>query len=374
VSQILRNFLSNAIKFTEKGEVRVWSTVNPDADLITFHVRDTGIGIAEEDLGVIFEEFGQVAHPMQSRVKGTGLGLPLSKRLAELLGGAIKVQSAPGQGSVFSVTLPRIYRAAEIVEATEEEWAVDPSRVPVLVVDDDLADSFAMQRLLSSTGYQPIVARTVAAAKRALGHVQPAAVLLDVVLAGDESWRLILGLRQGETTGNIPIVVTSSTGEERKALHLGADAYLRKPIDHPRLLDTLDRLTGNRSTTRVLLVDDEEVTRYLVRQLLPRGVYDVREAKSGTEGLAQLLNEPPDVVLLDLKMPEMTGFELLDRISDEASLDAVPAIVLTSAILTLDERQRLRRAARIMSKSDLSGSSLTGAITDALGGSPSEAA
>jgi signal transduction histidine kinase/CheY-like chemotaxis protein len=374
VSQILRNFLSNAIKFTEKGEVRVWGTADPDADTITFHVRDTGIGIAEEDLGVIFEEFGQVTHPMQSRVKGTGLGLPLSKRLAELLGGAIKVQSAPGQGSVFSVTVPRAYRAAEAVEAAEEEWAVDPSRVPILVVDDDLADSFAMQRLLSGTGYQPIVARTVAAAKRALGCVQPAAVLLDVVLAGDESWRLILGLRQDEATGNIPIVVTSSTGEERKALHLGADAYLRKPIDRERLLEILDRHTGNRSTTRVLLVDDEEVTRYLVRQLLPRGVYDVREAKSGTEGLAQLLNEPPDVVLLDLKMPQMTGFELLDRISDETSLDGVPAIVLTSAILTLDERQRLRRAARIMSKSDLSGSALTGAISEALGGSPSEAA
>ena len=128
------------------------------------------------------------------------------------------------------------------------------------------------------------------------------------------------------------------------------------------------------NSLRVLFVDDEEVTRYLVRQLLPRGVYDVREAKSGTEGLAQLLNERPDVVLLDLKMPEMTGFDLLDRISDETNLDRVPAIVLTSAILTLDERQRLRRAARIMSKSDLSGSSLTGAITDALGGSPSEAA
>ena len=108
--------------------------------------------------------------------------------------------------------------------------------------------------------------------------------------------------------------------------------------------------------------------------MLPRGVYDVREAKSGTEGLAQLLSEPPDVVLLDLKMPEMTGFELLDRISDETSLDGVPAIVLTSAILTLDERQRLRRAARIMSKSDLSESALTGAISEALGGSPSEAA
>jgi signal transduction histidine kinase/CheY-like chemotaxis protein len=374
VSQILRNFLSNAIKFTERGEVRVWGTADPDADTVTFHVRDTGIGIAEQDLGVVFEEFGQVTHPMQSRVKGTGLGLPLSKRLAELLGGAIAVQTAPGQGSVFSVTVPRVYRAAEAVELGEEDWAVDPSRIPVLLVDDDLADAFAIQRLLSGTRYQPIVAHTVATAKRALERVQPAAVLLDVVLAGDESWRLILGLRQGEATGNIPIVVTSSTGEERKALHLGADAYLRKPIDHPQLLDILDRVTGNRSTTRVLLVDDEEVTRYLVRQLLPRGAYDVREANTGTEGLAQLLSQPPDVLLLDLKMPEMTGFELLDRISGEARLDGIAAIVLTSAILNPGETQLLRRAARIMSKSDLSGSALIGAITDVLDKSPSEAA
>jgi signal transduction histidine kinase/CheY-like chemotaxis protein len=374
VSQILRNFLSNAIKFTERGAVRVWGTADADADTVTFHVRDTGIGIAEEDLGVIFEEFGQVTHPVQSRVKGTGLGLPLAKRLAELLGGAIVVQSAPGQGSVFSVTIPRSYRAAQGVEAAEEEWVVDPARTPVLVVDDDPADTFAIQRLLSGTRYQPIVARTVAAAKLALQRVQPAAVLLDVVLAGDESWRLIMGLRQGEATGNIPILVISSTGEERKALHLGADSYLSKPIDRERLLEVLDRLTGNRATTRVLLVDDEEVTRYLVRQLLPRGVYDLREAKTGTEGLQHLFNEQPDILLLDLKMPGMTGFELLERISEEASLEAVPAIVLTSAILTQDERQRLRRAARIISKSDLCSTALTAAISDVLGRLPSEAA
>jgi signal transduction histidine kinase/CheY-like chemotaxis protein len=374
VSQILRNFLSNAIKFTEKGEVRVWGTVDTDADTVTFHVRDTGIGIAEQDLGVIFEEFGQVTHPMQSRVKGTGLGLPLSKRLAELLGGGIAVQSAPGQGSVFSVTVPRVHHhAAEAVQPGEDDWAIDPTRVPVLVVEDDLADSFAIQRLLTGTRYQPIIARTVAASKRALERVQPAAVLLDVVLCGDESWRLILGLRQGGATGTIPIVVTSSTGEERKALHLGADAYLRKPIDRDRLLEILDRLTGHQSTTRVLLVDDEEVTRYLVRQLLPRGIYDVREAKTGTEGLAQLLTELPDVLLLDLKMPEMNGFELLDRISGDARLDEVPAIVLTSAILSAGERRRLRRAARIMSKSELSATALTGAIADVLGGAPAEA-
>jgi signal transduction histidine kinase/DNA-binding response OmpR family regulator len=373
VSQILRNFLSNAIKFTENGEVRAWVTADQDADSVTFHVRDTGIGIAEADLGVIFEEFGQVTHPMQLRVKGTGLGLPLSKKLAELLGGSIAVQSAPGQGSVFSLTIPRIYRGAEAVEAADEDWVVDPSRTQVLVVDDDLADIFATQRLLNGTRYQPIVVRTVAAAKRALERVQPAAVLLDVVLSGDESWRLLLGLRHGETTDSIPIIVISSTGEERKALHLGADAYLRKPLDPERLIELLDRLTGGRSTTRVLLVDDEEVTRYLVRQLLPRGVYDVREARTGAEGLAQLVKERPDIVVLDLKMPGMTGFELLDRISADTSLDPVPAIVLTSAILTAGERQQLRRAARIMSKSDLSATTLGDAISEVLAGALAKA-
>jgi signal transduction histidine kinase/DNA-binding response OmpR family regulator len=372
VSQILRNFLSNAIKFTERGEVRVWATADSDADTFTFHVRDTGIGIAEADLGIIFEEFGQVIHPLQSRFRGTGLGLPLSKKLAELLGGAIAVQSAPGQGSVFSVTIPRLYRATEGIEATDEDWVVDPGRTPVLVVEDNPADSFAIQRLLAGSRYQPIIAPTVASAKRTLDRVRPTAVLLDILLFGDESWRMILGLRQEEATGSIPIVVISSTGEERKALGLGADSYLSKPIDRRQLIEILDRLTGNRSITRVLLVDDEEVTRYLVRQLLPRGLYDVRAATTGSEGWAQLVNEPPDVLLLDLTMPEMTGFELLDRISGDASLDAVPAIVLTSAILTLAERQRLRRAARIMSKSDLSGSALTGVIADVLKGLPSE--
>jgi signal transduction histidine kinase/DNA-binding response OmpR family regulator len=373
ISQVLRNFLSNAIKYTEKGEVRVWAMPDPDADTVTFRVRDTGIGIAQEDLGVIFEEFGQVAHPMQSRIKGTGLGLPLSKRLAELLGGTIAVESAPGHGSVFSVTLPRIYRVGEAIEVPDEDWVVDPGSVPVLVVEDDSADAFALRRLLSGTRYQAMFARTVAAAKRALGRMTPAAILLDVVLLGDETWRMLLGLRGDEVTGDIPIIVTSSAGENRKALHLGADAYLSKPIDPIELLDRLDRLTGNRSVTRVLLVDDEEVTRYLVRQLLPRGGYDVQEATTGTEGLSRLFAKPPDVLLLDLKMPEMNGFELLGRISEEASLGSIPAIVLTSAVLTPGERRRLKRAARIMSKSDLSPAALTGAIADVLGESHSEA-
>ncbi|MGH6738275.1 MAG: ATP-binding response regulator, partial [Bradyrhizobium sp.] len=295
------------------------------------------------------------------------LGLPLSKKLAELLGGTIKVQSALGQGSVFSVNLPRIYRTAEPEIVEEEDWSIDPTRVPLLLLEDDIADAFAMQRALSGTGYQPIIARSVAGAKRVLERMRPAAALLDVRLGGDEVWRLILGMRQAEATGDIPIVVVSSTDEERKALHLGADAYLYKPIDPDQLHGLLDRLTGNRLVTRVLLVDDEEITRYLVRQLLPRGRYTLREAKTGTEGLAQLRRETPDILLLDLKMPEMTGFDLLEQIAAERSLDQVPAIVLTSMVLGAAERQRLRRAACIMSKSDLSATTLASAIADAVG-------
>jgi CheY-like chemotaxis protein len=272
------------------------------------------------------------------------------------------------------VTVPRVYRIGEATEvADEEDWVVDPGCAPVLVVEDDPADAFAMRRLLTGTCYQPIFVRTVAAAKRAFERVTPTVILLDIVLLGDEAWRMILGVRGGEATGNIPIIVTSSVGEERKALHLGADAYLPKPIDASDLLDRLDRLTGNRSVTRVLVIDDEEVARYLIRQLLPRGVYDVQEATTGTEGLARLLTSPPDILLLDLKMPEMNGFELLERVSREVSLGSIPAIVLTSAVLSPGERQRLGRAARIMSKSDLSAAALTGAIADVLGGSLSEA-
>jgi signal transduction histidine kinase len=137
LSQILRNFISNAIKFTEQGEVRIWAAYDSDRDSVTFSVRDNGIGIAEDDLDIIFQEFGQVAHPMQRRVKGTGLGLPLSKKLSELLGGSIAVQSAPGEGSVFSVTIPRIYRSLSAPIDIAESWELQSGRIPILAVEDN---------------------------------------------------------------------------------------------------------------------------------------------------------------------------------------------------------------------------------------------
>lgn len=365
LSQILRNLISNAIKFTERGEVRIWASYDREGDSVTFSVRDTGIGIAEEDLEIIFQEFGQVANPMQRRVKGTGLGLPLSKKLAELLGGSLAVESAPGEGSVFSVTVPRRYRGFPDLSEKQEDWQVQTGQVPILVVEDDPADAFAIERTLAPSRYQAIIARTVAGARRALEQVRPAAIILDVVLLGDESWRLLIELKQRDLTANIPVLVVSSAGEERKAIGIGADEYLKKPIEPAQLIRLLDQVSGRHSVTRVLLIDDEEVSRYLVRQLLPRGIYDIKEAATGVDGLARLEHERPDVILLDLNMRGMDGYQFLERSAD---LTDTPAIILTSRILGGQEEARLGRATRIVSKSDLSAAVLMDAIAAALAG------
>jgi signal transduction histidine kinase/CheY-like chemotaxis protein len=366
VSQILRNFLSNAIKFTERGEVRIWAQFDPATNTVGFSVRDTGIGIAEDQIGVIWQEFGQVAHALQRKIKGTGLGLPLAKKLAELLGGGVGVLSNPGEGSVFTATVPRVYQQA--LEATEAEvaWTLEPGRLAVLAVEDDAADSFTFERMLADTRYQLLATRSLAEARRALERVTPAAILLDILLAGEDSWRFLIEMKQRPQTDQIPIIVVSTSAEEHKARGLGADEHIAKPIDRDRLVRALDKATGGESLTKVLVVDDEEVSRYLVRQLLPLGAFKLSEASNGIDGLKRAENDPPDVVLFDLKMPDMDGFEFLDRLSRGEATRSLPAIALTSLRLGAAERQQLRRAVQIIPKSMLSAEVLLAAIQEAV--------
>jgi signal transduction histidine kinase/CheY-like chemotaxis protein len=365
ISQILRNFISNAIKFTEQGEVRIWATADPQADTVSFHVRDTGIGIDPGDIEIIFQEFGQVAHRLQGRVKGTGLGLPLAKKLAELLGGRITVESTPGEGSTFSVTVPRVFPTGE-TEDVEPDLAVEPGRVPLLLVEDNPADAHAIQRLLAGSIYQPLHARSVRDARRIMQIVRPAAIVLDIMLLGDESWRLMLELRAQDASADIPLIVASSAGEDRKAAHLGADEYLAKPVDGEHLIDVLDRVTGRHSLTHVLLVDDEQVTHYLVRQLLPRARYRLCIATDGKDALDRLAEQRPNVILLDVRMPGMNGLEFFRRLHNDAALSDLPVIVLTSSILQPEDRAVLSGASLIMSKSDLSAGTLMDAIDNVL--------
>ena len=364
VSQILRNFISNAIKFTERGEVRIWATHDKADDTVRFHVRDTGIGIAPEDVELIFQEFAQVANRLQGRIKGTGLGLPLAKKLAELLGGRITVESEPGQGSTFAVAVPRVHEFARFVEAARD-WSLEPGKLPVLLVEDDAADAHGIERLLARSAYQPLVAQTVSDAVQIMQKVKPGAILLDILLQGDETWRLMVQLRHDEPCAGIPLIAISSSGEERKALHLGADEYLAKPVDGERLIDALDRVTGRSSLTKVLLVDDEEVTHYLVRQLLPRGRYRLSIASDGRAGFEMLSTQKPDIVLLDLRMPGMDGYTFLEQMLVHPDVADVPAIVLTSSVLGSVDRERLQQAACVLSKSELSSGILIDSIAAA---------
>jgi signal transduction histidine kinase/CheY-like chemotaxis protein len=367
VSQILRNFISNAIKFTERGEIRIWAGYDEAADAVTFRVRDSGIGIAHADLDAIWQEFAQIAHPMQTRHKGTGLGLPLSKRLAELLRGSVAVESSPGQGSVFSLTLPRVYPLRHELSEGDGNWEIDPERIAVLCVEDDAADTFAFERALVGTRYQLIAVRSTAEAERALERFVPAVILLDVLLIGEESWPFLIEIKQRKLTQDIPVIVVSTTQEERKARNLGADDFLDKPLDPEKLLRALDSMTGEHSVTKVLVVDDEEVFRYLVRQLLPRGAFEIIEAATGEDGLRCARTLHPDIVLLDLNMAVMDGFEFLDHLRRDESGAPPPAIVLTSASVSDANRYRLSTAAQVISKSELTGDLLLRAIRAAFG-------
>jgi CheY-like chemotaxis protein/two-component sensor histidine kinase len=343
VSQILRNFISNALKFTDKGEVRVSATKGPE-DTVILSVADTGIGIAPEDQALIFEEFAQIEGPHQNRSKGTGLGLPLVKKLAGLLGGRIAVKSKPGAGSTFSAIIPRLYKGpAEVVFAPEVAPHVDPGRLPVLVVEDNRETLFIYEKYLRGTAFQIIPAQNLAAARRALASLRPIAIVLDVLLDHESGWDLLGELKETEATRNIPVLVVTLVENEHKARSMGAEAYCAKPMERAWLLNKLNQLTPPRFEN-VLLIDDDEASRYLLRGWLAGTGANVAEASNGAEGLRFARAEPPDLVFLDLELPDQSGVQVLGALRSTPATHDVAVIINTSKVLDDDERQGLFKA------------------------------
>src|SRR5215470_13996333 len=268
ISQILRNFISNALKFTERGEVRVTASHDKQMDCITLSVSDTGIGIAAQDHQTIFQEFTQIENPLQHKSKGTGLGLPLSKRLAELLGGEVKVESELGKGSKFSLVVPRIYQPPAGQQDGGIAEKLEPHKITVVALEDNPADLAALQTILRGSAYQLVGVRTIADARRAAIQHQPRAVLLDVMIGDDFSWDLLTELKSAPELARVPVIVASALEDAAKARALGADDFSSKPVDRGWLLDALDRLVKGERRMRILVIDDDEVFRYVVRQEL----------------------------------------------------------------------------------------------------------
>ena len=345
VSQILRNLISNALKFTEHGEVRVSVALSSDGRSVAFSVADTGIGIAPEDQERIFQEFGQLDSRVQRKVRGTGLGLPLSRKLAQLLGGTLTVTSAVGVGSTFVAEIPVHY--VEPVPATPATpaWEKAPLRAPVLVVEDSPEELLVYEKYLKSSGFEVVPAATIRQARHALAHIRPVAIVLDILLRGEDAWRLLAELKTSAATRRIPVFVVTSVDDERKALSLGADAYARKPLDRRWLLEQLRSVTGEEPIRRILLIDDDEISRYLMRRLLDDLPCVVSEATSGRAGLQRAREDPPDAILLDLAMPDVSGEEVLEQLRADSVTAGIPVVIVTSKVLADAERTRLSQQA-----------------------------
>jgi signal transduction histidine kinase/CheY-like chemotaxis protein len=371
VSQILRNFLSNALKFTERGEVRVSATLTPDRQAVVFAVADTGIGIAAEDHQRIFEEFTQLENPLQKRVKGTGLGLPLCRKLAELLGGTVAVQSTVGVGSTFLATSPLVYRTLQpeesLLPASAPSTPVSQrGSIPVLVIEDSDELLFLYQKYLTGTVFQVLPVRSLRDARRAMAQVRPRAIILDILLRGEDAWHFLAEMKSDPDTSIIPILVVTDVEDPQKGLALGADAYCVKPVEPAWLLEQLQQMVTP-AVRKILVIDDQEATRYLMRKLLDGRGYDVLEAADGRTGIQMAQREAPHLVCLDLSMPEISGWTVLQHLQDDPRTQSIPVVVITSLTLTEGERQQLAaQHIAFLSKSELSRKTLCATIRRSL--------
>ena len=351
LSQILRNLISNALKFTERGEVRV--VVSRDQDqTIAFEVSDTGIGIAAEDQERIFQEWTQVEGKMQKVAKGSGLGLPLSRKLAQLLGGDVSLTSEVGVGSVFTVRIPMLFHdATEVAQEPELKPKLDATKLPVLVVEDNREALFIYEKYLKDSSFQVVPASSVTQARAAIRSVRPCAILLDVLLHGEHSWDFLQDLKADPATREIPVYVITVVDNREKALALGANGFHPKPVSRAWLMKQLETSFASHP---LLVIDDDATSRYLIRGVLSHANYEIAEAGGGIEGLRMARELSPALIVLDLIMDDLSGFEVLQELSADPATRSIPVVIHTSKDLDKKEQARLSAAIDIIPKTVMS--------------------
>ena len=364
LKQMLLNLVSNAIKFTpESGTVTIATLRTKDR--IEISVADTGIGIADADQKQIFQEFHQIDQGPGRKHEGTGLGLALTKRFALLHGGDVRVTSRVNRGSVFTLILP--VRAG--VESVRERAVAGPvngsgSGPMILVVEDDPAAAELMTRQLVVAGYRTEVARTGKEALARAVELQPAAITLDIILPEVDGWEVMTRLKSDERTSSIPIVVVSVVDNPELGMALGAIDYFVKPVDAKELINRLRKFGfQGQQEVKVLVVDDEEANRtWLINALEPAG-FTVLPAAGGREGIELAKSMKPDFVLLDLMMPGVTGFDVVEALRADEATRETPIMVLTASNLTEADKRLLNgRVSEILSRGSVASSDIVGLL------------
>jgi PAS domain S-box-containing protein len=371
VRQILLNLLSNAAKFTQAGTVTlsVRRERKDGRDAVRLQVKDTGIGMTGEQLGRLFQAFSQADESTTRNYGGTGLGLALSRKLARMMSGDIQVASMPNKGSTFTAVLPAAQAVAD--EPDEEPTPPvpgDESRPLVLVVDDDPAIRDQMGRLLAKEGLRGAFAASGEEGLALARALKPAAITLDVMMPSIDGWHVLTKLKADAETCAIPVVMLSMVDDRSLGLALGASDYLLKPIDRERLAAVLHEQLGQPGGA-VLVVDDDPATRELIRRTLEGAGYPVREAEHGRAGLEAVRAEKPALIITDLLMPEMNGFEFLHALREAPDWADIPVIVVTSKDLSSEERASLAGGAEmVIRKGALDRDALLARIADRLVG------
>jgi|GEM_PF-3460815 len=363
LKQILLNLLSNAVKFTERGTITIAARTGravatapvgaPNEPWLTIEVRDTGIGIASEDQATVWEEFRQIDGSLARHYEGTGLGLAIVRRLVRLLGGDIELESAPGVGSTFRFSIPArlpqstapdVQRGAPATTTavSEPDEAYRSSDRPlVLVVDDDIEVIYILEKYLRDDGYQIEAASTGEEAIAKARQLRPFAMTLDVMLPGRDGWDVIQELKSDPQTSDIQIIMLSMLDNRQLGYSLGATDYLVKPVSRNDLLQRLAQLRDGRPLRNVVVVDDDPIeSRVLATALTDEGL-QVTAFTSGQPAIDWIAEHTPDLITLDLMMPGMDGFEVLDTLRRFEQLKHVPVLIITAKDIMAEDRVRL---------------------------------
>jgi adenylate cyclase len=342
--QILLNLLSNACKFTKDGEVslHVTSVAAEGRNWVDFAVADTGIGMTPEQVNNLFEEFVQADQTTARKYGGTGLGLAITRKLCRMMGGDALVTSELGKGSTFVARLPTSPAAA----AADQPASVPDEPVPsgdcVLVIDDDLTARELIANHLRGAGFSVVTAAGGREGLKLAEQLHPIAITLDVLMPDIDGWTVLAALRGNPELADIPVVMATITDDQQhKGMTLGAVGYLTKPIDRDRLIALLRPYQMHERRTRVLLVEDDQTQRERIRSLLESQQWQISEAENGRVALDRLADDVPDIILLDLMMPEMDGFQLITALQERPAWRGIPVIVITSLDLTAADRASL---------------------------------
>ncbi|WP_208345268.1 response regulator, partial [Aetokthonos hydrillicola] len=386
LQQVLKNLLSNAFKFTESGEVSLrvelahqgWtrdnSSLNRADTVIAFIVKDTGIGISSDKQKIIFEAFQQADGTTSRKYGGTGLGLSISREIAQLLGGEIKLISREGEGSTFTlflplgqVTQPRVQGESPRVEPVVKNFsqiASSSSQLPtsvmddinniqkgdqiLLIVEDDMKFARILLDMAREQGFKCFIADNGSTALALAQQFHPAAIILDIRLPGIDGWTVLDRLKHDPNTRHIPVHIITVEEGQKRGLQQGAIAYLQKPVSREALGGALTKIKGfvERSVKNLLVVEDDDVQRLSIIELIGNNDVATTAVSTGTQALAEIRNGQFDCVVLDLGLPDMSGFELISQLKQEANGETLPIIIYTARELTRAEDTELRRIAQ----------------------------